>query len=93
MAFHFAIVEDNPQDRLLLRNYLDRFFRENFRSDSFQVTEFENAGIFLEGYRPDFDLVFLDIQMPGINGMDAASALRQKDGSVLLHSMQCGDMM
>ncbi|MCI6435877.1 MAG: LytTR family DNA-binding domain-containing protein [Clostridiales bacterium] len=84
MAFHFAIVEDNPQDRLLLRNYLDRFFRENFRSDSFQVTEFENAGIFLEGYRPDFDLVFLDIQMPGINGMDAASALRQKDGSVLL---------
>lgn len=44
----------------------------------------DNAGVFIEQYRPDYDLIFLDIQMPGLNGMEAATALRKKDSSVLL---------
>ena len=35
-----------------------------------------------ESFRPDIALV--DIQMPGLNGMEAAAALRKKDSSVLL---------
>lgn len=84
MVFRLAIVEDEQQDAALLKGHIHRYFQENAPSDSFRITEFSSATSFIEQYRSDFDLVFLDIQMPGINGMEAAAALRKKDGSVLL---------
>ena len=84
MVFRLAIVEDEKQDSDLLQSHIHHFFTENCPDDSFQVTVFDNAGVFIEQYRPDYDLIFLDIQMPGLNGMEAATALRKKDSSVLL---------
>ena len=84
MVFRLAIVEDEKQDSDLLQSHIHHFFTENCPDDSFQATVFDNAGVFIEQYRPDYDLIFLDIQMPGLNGMEAATALRKKDSSVLL---------
>ena len=84
MVFRLAILEDEKQDSDLLQTHIHHFFTENCPNDSFQVTVFDNAGVFIEQYRPDYDLIFLDIQMPGLNGMEAATALRKKDSSVLL---------
>ena len=84
MVFRLAIVEDEKQDSDLLQSHIHHFFTENCQDDSFQVTVFDNARVFIEQYRPDYDLIFLDIQMPGLNGMEAATALRKKDSSVLL---------
>ena len=38
----------------------------------------------MEHYRPIFDVVFLDIEMPIINGMDAARKIRAKDEDVII---------
>ena len=84
MLFRIAIVEDEKKDSDLLENYIARYFSEEASENRYQVTVFNNAGVFVEHYRAEFDLILLDIQMPGMNGMDAAAALRKKDSSVLL---------
>lgn len=58
MVFRLAIVEDEKQDSDLLQSHIHHFFTENCPDDSFQVTVFDNAGVFIEQYRPDYDLIF-----------------------------------
>ncbi len=42
------------------------------------------CGIVSEHYRADYDIVFMDIELPGINGMEAAHRLREIDQQVIL---------
>lgn len=77
-----AIVEDSPRDRTQLHNCLDRASTE--LKESFTVTEFEDGVAFLEAYGAGFDLVFLDIEMPHLDGMDTATELRKIDPDVIL---------
>lgn len=71
-----AIVEDERTAADALRAHLDHYATD--RSEEFQVTWYSNA-IEYEETRQKFDLVFLDIELPGINGMEAAQLLRTYD--------------
>lgn len=77
-----AIVEDMPADAELLQHYFDRYSRES--SDTFQIQVFRTGSEFLAAYRPIYDIVFMDIELPGRNGMDTAIALRKLDDTVTL---------
>ncbi len=77
-----AIVEDTDVHARTLQAYLQRFADEN--QAAFYTTVFHNAVAFLENYSAKYDVVFMDIAMPYLNGMDAAHALRKLDGDVLL---------
>ncbi|MCI8613048.1 MAG: response regulator transcription factor [Clostridia bacterium] len=77
-----AIVEDNPQDADRLRNYAERAL-ESF-GETGEITLFTNAVSFLEGYRGCYDVVFMDIELPDLNGMDTAKRLRAVDKDVVL---------
>ena len=50
----------------------------------FKVTVFEAATQILESYEPLYDMILMDIDMPGINGMDAADQIRQTDQDVVI---------
>lgn len=76
-----AIVEDEAEAAGTLRKYLKKY-QETY-GDSFHVTWFQNAITFLEPYR-GFDLVFMDILMPHMDGIDGAMRLRQIDTQVKL---------
>jgi len=45
---------------------------------------FEDGAEILEDYRPIYDIILLDIEMPKVNGMDAAQQIRQIDDEVVL---------
>ncbi|MBQ8136388.1 MAG: response regulator transcription factor [Clostridia bacterium] len=77
-----AAVEDNDRDAEYLMSHLKRFAREN--SVEIEAKRYENGILFLEGYRGEFDIVFMDIDMPAMNGMNTAKALRNVDAHVVL---------
>ena len=77
-----AIVEDEPDFQQQLQNYLIRYGTE--KKCRFRISTFCDAASFLADYRRDYDLVFMDIKMPGIHGMEAARQLRRLDQQVAL---------
>lgn len=77
-----AIVDDSQLDVKRLNDYLKRFAEEN--SLSVQPIAYSNAEQFLADYQFNFDLVIFDIDMPHINGVEAARLLRKKDTNVVL---------
>lgn len=79
---YIAIVEDQQDDYDSLKKCLDTFSIKN--NVEFKISYFENAVLFLKQYRSDFDIVFMDIDMPTMNGLEAAESLRKIDEEVLL---------
>lgn len=80
--FNVAIIEDDASDYAFLKTLLDQYAQEN--GIGFNVTYFRNADSFLFEYQPVYDLIFMDIMMPGTNGMDSAKKLRSIDKDTLL---------
>ena len=51
---------------------------------NFHIQRYESAEVFLTNYQSQFDIVFMDIRMGGMDGMRAARKLREMDQSVIL---------
>lgn len=78
-----AIVDDVPQDAQRLEKYFRRYNEET--GSEYQPVRYPNAAEFLECRDISFDLIVMDIDMPGINGVEAARQLRKRgDGTVLM---------
>jgi len=77
-----AIVEDDARDRERLRTMLRQYEADN--SLTLRLAEFDDGAAIIEGYQPQYDVIFLDIQMSGIDGMRAAAEIRKVDTSVIL---------
>lgn len=75
-----AIVENEREQRELLQGYVDRYACE--RDVRCQVALYENGLDFISGYAPGTDIVFMDIKMPLMDGMETAEKLRKLDGDV-----------
>lgn len=82
MAIHVAIVEDDNTASKTLSDYLLRYAEENHIQ--FRISTFQDAVSMLDNYTADYDIIFMDIRMPYMNGMDAAHRLRALDQKVIL---------
>lgn len=79
--YRVLIVEDTPAEADLLANYLGRYAAERSsaeKSVGFAVTTLPSALEFINSGRAA-DLVLMDIDMPGVNGMEAAEIFRGCD--------------
>lgn len=79
---HIAIVDDQEHDRNMLKEALAYVSKE--RQVEFCIDEFSSGEAFLFNFECQFDLVFLDIEMNGEDGISISHKLRQRDSSVLL---------
>lgn len=80
--YRVAIVEDDEQDAKQLRQLLERYAEE--KGLNIVIDTYQNAVVFLTNYQARFDVIFMDIEMPYINGMEGACKLREIDKATLL---------
>ena len=78
---NIAVVEDEEQYASQIKQYIYRYAEEN--NAAFSVDVFPSAESFLFADCA-FDLVMMDIQLPGMDGMSAAKQLRQTNPYVAL---------
>lgn len=74
--YRILIVEDEDAQARVLLGYLERFSEESGRQ--FHVEHTRSALDLLEDHYK-YDLIFMDIDLPGITGMEAARQLRSYD--------------
>lgn len=67
-----AILEDDAQDLASLEKCLQQY--ETEQQKSFSLHSFSDPAVFLEGNISDYDLIFLDIDLPTMTGMDLGSS-------------------
>lgn len=77
-----AIVEDEAAVRDQLTGYVQRYTRQY--GTPFEVTTFCDGVDVLEDYRPVYDVIFLDVEMQHLDGMETAQRIRALDSDVLL---------
>ena len=79
--YRFLIIEDDPAAADKREQFVTRYLGE--RGIDAAIDKLSTAFEFIE-LKQHYDLVFMDIDLPGINGMEAAAMLRERDHDTLL---------
>ncbi len=78
-----AVCDDDKRERVQLLNFINDYCTS--RILELTTVSFDSGEIFLSTFTPGmFDIIFLDIYMPGINGIETAEKIRRIDKNVLL---------
>lgn len=72
-----GLVDDDLNHLELIKSFIKRYEQE--QGVSFNIEEFRNGLNFVDDYDGSLDVVFLDIEMPHMDGMTAARKIREKD--------------
>ncbi len=80
--WNIAIIEDEEAMSNQLVSYFAKFGKDYNESFSFAI--FNNAETFLKNYKKEYSVVLMDINLPGMNGMECVKKLREIDDTVLV---------
>ena len=78
--YHIAICDDEAQFVQQLNTHINRYAEQN--EIEIRTTIYSDGAELLQGYPMDIDLIFLDIRMAHMGGLQAASAIRKMDTNV-----------
>ncbi len=82
MRYKVAVVDDDKQSANLIKSYLNRY-SEKFEV-IFDIFEYTDGDDLVNEYTEDFDIIFLDIEMKRMNGMETAQSIRKIDDNVII---------
>ena len=77
-----AIVEDEKNSSDLLVNYLEKY--SNDKNIRFDVKTFFSRNQILNNYNNNFDVIFMDIELPDGNGLETIRKIREVDKNVIV---------
>ncbi|MCD7867569.1 MAG: LytTR family DNA-binding domain-containing protein [Clostridiales bacterium] len=77
-----AVVEDDEKYREQIHGFLKRYGES--RNILMEITEYGDGAAIVKNYSPCQDVIFLDVEMPGMDGMKAAHRIREKDAQVVI---------
>ena len=79
--YRIGLVENDPEDRKRIHAMLETFFA----AQPYDCAEFSLSEAFLSSARQNsFDVVIFDVELGGLNGIEAAKQLRQHDCRVII---------
>ena len=79
-----GILEDERSVAETIESYIRRYFEGSEYENELEIRYFSNAFDLLENYRADYSVLFMDIQLRMMSGMEAAACIRQQDPQVLI---------
>lgn len=79
---NICIVEDEKAALDTLAEYLMRFKDEN--NCEFVIDKFDKAASFINNFQSNYDIIFMDIELPDGNGMDIIKQIRKIDEKVIV---------
>lgn len=79
-----AICDDSADARDALRLQLEKILWEGTEEIVYEFSTGAGAIRWLENHPGEIDLLFLDVEMTGVNGMEAAEAVRKFDTEIII---------
>ena len=79
-----GILEDERDVAETIERYIRTYFDGIGRGGDIEIRYFSNAFDLLENYRADYDVLFMDIQLNVMSGMESAVLIRRQDPQVLI---------
>lgn len=79
---NICIVEDEKEHYEIIKKYIEKCVGAGIRD--YEITWYTDGIDIVDEYKSQFDIIFLDIQMKHINGMEAAEKIRAVDEDVVL---------
>ncbi|MBQ7616293.1 MAG: response regulator transcription factor [Butyrivibrio sp.] len=79
---NLAIVEDEDSYAQQLTEFVNRFQEES--GNYFKITRFKDGDEITNGYKGQFDIILMDIEMKLMDGMTAAEEIRKLDQEVVI---------
>ena len=82
MKLKIAVCDDDAAQRVYLTEIVSAWSKRNCHLT--EIRQYQEAKIFLFDYdtEKDFDILLLDIEMPGTNGIDIAKKVRKENATV-----------
>lgn len=77
-----VIVEDEEPAFQVVNDFLNKFSEET--GEGFRVAHYIDVLSMLDEYKPICDIVFMDIELPQMNGLEGCHKLREIDKSVTI---------
>ena len=80
--YRVAIVEDEAGYREQVRDYIEKYGEEHHLT--FEIVLYEDGREIVADAEHVFDIIFFDIEMGEMNGMEAAGEIRRRDENVVI---------